>query len=606
MKLSSAHVRGFESFSDSGEVVFADGVNLIVGQNNAGKSALLRALQPELPDHRHRSPERWDDLELPSPEVQLTVSVSGRELENGILRAGQAHIPTPEHTTLHKREFVRDIFSRTSIPVKVTHRLGNTFSSTYPSHGLFVSEPGVGVYYTEVSAVNGAIHVAETNFRGDKDSIAGVVHELWRRNMFYFSPERYGTGEAAHGYTQRLSHNATNLPAVLQTLQGERGAIFQKLVRHLREVFSTVGNLSVTHTPRGTLEVRVWPTEAMERLELSFPLNSCGTGVSQVIALLTAIMTVENAVVIIDEINSFLHPAAIKALLRIIQTDFRGHQYIISTHAPEVISFSNPRTVHLVRRTSYESSVEKLEIENVGQLREMADHLGVSMTDVFAAERIIWVEGPTEELCFPFIYEETTKKPLPRGTVLTSVVATGDFVAKKRDRKLVLEVYRRLSNASMPLVKAVSFSFDAEDLSSTSMAQMSKESQGTIHFLPRRHLECYLIEPGAIASFIADRDSESGASISVEAVAEKLSELAGGVNFTDSGWTGSLDDVRWQSRVNAAKLIARVVAELSEYRVTFNKKNDTLILLQHVLANKPSQLDELADYVHRLVDSQQS
>ena len=135
--------------------------------------------------------------------------------------------------------------------------------------------------------------------------------------------------------------------------------------------------------------MRVWPTEARERVELSFPLISSGTGVSQVIALLTAILTVDKAVIIIDEINSFLHPAAVKAMLRILQTQFMQHQYIISTHAPEVIGFSNPKTIHLVKRTGYESSIERLDLAKVGNFREVAEHLGVSMADVFAAERII-------------------------------------------------------------------------------------------------------------------------------------------------------------------------------------------------------------------------
>ena len=80
-------------------------------------------------------------------------------------------------------------------------------------------------------------------------------------------------------------------------------------------------------------------------------------------------MTIDNAIVIIDEINSFLHPAAVKALLRILQTQYTQYQYIISTHAPEVISFSNPKTIYLVKRVGYESSIEQLNLVEVGKFR---------------------------------------------------------------------------------------------------------------------------------------------------------------------------------------------------------------------------------------------
>lgn len=39
MRLLKARILGFQSFGDSGDIEFLDGINLIVGQNNAGKSA---------------------------------------------------------------------------------------------------------------------------------------------------------------------------------------------------------------------------------------------------------------------------------------------------------------------------------------------------------------------------------------------------------------------------------------------------------------------------------------------------------------------------------------------------------------------------------------
>lgn len=408
-------------------------------------------------------------------------------------------------------------------------------------------------------------------------------------------------GESASGYALRLQPNASNLPNVLHTLSSERGDVFHELVDHIREVFPTVGNLSVRTKPDvNHLEVRVWPTEAMERVELSFPLNSSGTGVSQVIALLAAIMTIDRAVIIIDEINSFLHPAAVKALLRILQTRYANHQYIISTHAPEVIGFSNPSTIHLIKRAGYESSVERLNLDEVGKFREVAEHLGVSMADVFAAERVVWVEGPTEELCFPYLYQQMVG-PLPRGTIITSVAATGDFNSNKRDPAIVYEVYRRLSSAAATLVVSVVFSFDTEKLTDDDKTKMTRDSGGLLHFLPRRHLECYLIDPAAIAAFIISKDPTNAERVTPEAVEGALKEQAGERPFLIPEWKDDLADADWLARVDAANLIARVCGILSEHRAPFSKKNDSLFLLKHILEQTPEQLAPLRDYVQSLV-----
>jgi hypothetical protein len=419
--------------------------------------------------------------------------------------------------------------------------------------------------------------------------------------MFYFTAERMNIGASAPDSVQRLTPNASNLPAVLLTLSGDQGDLFQKLVRHVREVFSTVGNISVRPNIGGTVEIRIWPTESMKHYELSFPLMQSGTGVSQVISILTAIMTVDDAVLIIDEINSFLHPAAVKALLRILQTEYAQHQYIVSTHSPEVIGFSNPRTVHIVRRDGYESSVTLLRLGEVDAFREVAEHLGVSMSDVFAADRVIWVEGPTEELCFPLLYQEGAGRPLPQGTIFTSVMATGDFMAKRRDKELVYQIYRRLSQVAVPLVVSVAFSFDSENLTEPEKQKMCLESQGAMRFLPRRLIECYLINADAIAAFIAERDGEP-TQIDGRAVAEKLVALANTEKYKIAEWSGSLEEPAWLSKVDAANLIQDACSLLTEHRVTFNKKDDTLKLLQLVNSANSAQIAELCQYVCSLVD----
>lgn len=596
MKLLKARVLGFQSFSDSGDVEFADGINLLVGQNNAGKSSLLRALQPALADDRHRTPQKWEDFRLPQPRVELTIDISGSELRSTILRRGQSFIPLPSGENAEL--YTNALLGQAQIPINIIHLPGRGFSASYPGHGRFVYRGTEQKYCAMAAPHDGELQFVEQH--RDEDSIALLVHDIWQREMFYFSAERMNIGQSAPGYVQRLSSNADNLPAVLLTLSGDRGNLFQKLVRHLREVFPTVGNVSVRPLSGSTIEIRVWPTDSMERVELSFPLMQCGTGVSQVMAILAAVMTVENAVLIIDEINSFLHPAAVKALLRILQTEYAHHQYIISTHAPDVIGFSNPRTIHLIKREGYESSIANLDLEKVAAFREVAEHLGVSMTDVFAADRVIWVEGPTEELCFPLIYQQAVGRPLPRGTVFTSVMATGDFMARRRDKELVYQIYQRLSQVAVPLVISVAFSFDSENLSEAEKEKMVRDSRGAMHFLPRRHMECYLINPRAIAEFLAQKDPDSAGVVNADTVMQKLSELADTDKFRVVEWRGDLADTAWQTKVDAANLIAEAIAQLSESRANFNKKDDTLALLQRVQV-EDQNLYELAQYVQALV-----
>ena len=601
MKLRKMRVEGFQSFGDSGDIELADGFNLIIGQNNGGKSALLRSICCPLADDRHRTPIRWETFELPTPVSKLNIQVSGDELRRGLLRfGGQYRIPAPQ--PVGHNEFLENLWNLNSLEFELIRTPGNPARMQhYPSHRIFNLEPGAHSSTLIVGGQNGTVALLGMEV-GNADSLPNLVEIMWQEDMFAFTAERMTIGESGHGLATRLTANASNLPAVLLTLNGNRGDVFAKLVSHLREIFSTVGNLSVTPTANGSIEVRIWPTAAMERVELSFPLNSSGTGVSQVIAILTAIMTAENAVIIIDEINSFLHPAAVKALLRVLQTEYAHHQYIISTHAPEVIAFCNPKTIHLVKRDGYESVVERLDLTEVGQFREVAEHLGVSMADVFAAERIIWVEGPTEEMSFPYLYQQMSGEPMPRGTIFTSVAATGDF-NRKRDRAIVYEVYSRLSSAAATLVVSVVFSFDTEELSDADKENMVRDSGGRLKFLPRRHIECYLLDPSAIATMIVGKDPKSAETATPDAVKIGLIALASDMKFHIAEWNSDLTDDVWLAKVDAAKMISEVTATLSEQRATFNKKEDSLGLIRDIHIRNTANLEPLYNYVQSLVDA---
>lgn len=602
MRLTTVRVRGYQSFGDSGDVNFADGINLIIGQNNSGKSAFLRALLPTLADDRHRTPEKWQQFNLREPEVTFTISASGDEIRNWTLRSGQQlNIPVSSPHDHNVTQFLHDFFRLPALQMRVTRTPNIGFQAPYPSHSLFGFTPGSQQFSATITPRNGDL-VDQVDLSSE-DTLPLLFMRAWEQDMFYFQAERMMVGESPVGHADRLQPNASNLPNVLHTLHNERGNLFQKLINHVRTIFSTVGNVSIRIRPEnGQLEIRVWPTVDMERLELGFPLNSGGTGVAQVLAILTAVLTVDDAVIIIDEINSFLHPAAVKSLLRILQTEYQNNQYIVSTHSPEVIGFSNPSSVHLVRRQGYESTVECLGLTSVSEFREVAEHLGVSMADVFSAERVIWVEGATEELCFPFLFQQKGGI-LPAGTVITSVAATGDFIAKRRDARIVFEIYTRLSAAVATLPVSVIFSFDSEQLTEVEKATMQGNAKGRLRFLPRRHLECYLLNPSAIADFIVSKSPVTAATIDSRVVTEALQAAASVRPFLIPSWNGDLGNLDWLTNVDGAGLIVDVCDKLSDNCAPFTKKADSLFLIQKILQSDPAELSSLITYIMDLVQA---
>jgi predicted ATPase len=600
MQLKRMRVKNFSAFKETDWIEFSPGINLIVGQNNAGKSALLCLFVP-FNENRHRNTSEYLSYRLEASEVEFDIEVSGRELEDASLKRGQQFWwPVQNSSDLpYAINKFREYMSGAAHILEVAHGPNQPFRSRRsPSHGQY---DGASQASLLVQIVGG--HLEPTIDNNTNDDLMSVVDRLWQMNLFSFKAERYSIGRCPWGAeSERLGSNASNLPAVLDRLYGDQPDLFRRLVRHLCEVFSTIGNLSVSRSEStNELEILVWPTEEQSKRELAFGLNDCGTGVAQAIAILTVALTFQQALIIIDEISSFLHPAATKALLRILQTHFPQHQYIVATHSPEVLSAGNPATVHVVRRDGYDSSVKKVNLRDIDQLRDVADDLGISMTDVFAAEKIIWVEGRTEELCFPFIYEKAGEQ-LPRGVMVASVVNTGDFFAK-RTKELIFRIYERVHQAASPLIKSATFGFDREKLTDDAMGDLEKRAPGRLLFLPRRHFECFLLDPAAIAAFIKHQVPDLASAVTPDEVEGYLQSVGGDHEFEAAEyWKGNISDERWLAEVNAAKLLKETCYHFTSNRLTFSKTHHSLELLQHILEHNQVSLGKLIDYVKELYE----
>jgi len=600
MFLKRMRLQHFGAFRDTGWLDFSRGVNLIVGQNNSGKSSLFRSFGPSLTDSPHISLDAYLYEDLAKPYQEMELVLTGREVRRGLLRrGGSLNWPLEAPLSDVSPENIDRTILNSSPYLMKFERVPGGFRRIdgVPTHSGFHGTPTA---FIELVADAPIVRSGNQGMQYRDDLINLVQHE-WS-NAFIFDAERTSIGQCGQQDVTRLSPRADNLPAFLRIIQGRRPAIFDRLVEHVRSIIPTVHSLTTTSIGESVTRILVWPTKHMDQEAYSFPLADSGTGVGQVVAIVAAAMTSEPTIFIIDEINSYLHPTAVKSLLRLLQNDYGHHQYIISTHSPEVISSGGAGTVYLVKRDGMESTVHSVDMGNVSHLREMADHIGISISDIFAADHVLWVEGRTEELCFSLLRDKL-QISFPSNTVISPVVATGDFFSQKRDIDLVFQVYEKLSKVSLPLVRSVAFSFDRENLTATDMADTNRRADGRVAFLPRRHLECYLIVPQAIKKFANEADLGRQVEYTTDAVVAALKDKAGDVKYLAADrWKGDLADQSWLEEVDAAKLIKDVLAELTEHRIAFNKAEHSAQILDAIIETDATLIEGLADYLRLLAD----
>jgi predicted ATPase len=594
MWIKAFRLQNFSSFHDTGEITLARGFNIFAGQNNSGKSAMLRALSLDVAGNPHRSPDAYRDSDLPKSRLEIDIAIQATELVRRLNVAGKkAFFPVAERTPGETRKLNNLLLSDEDIVLRFVknpgHAVANREKSSIRGFEGNPNTSGVLVEYSD--------NRLEIKNQISTENLFEVFSEDGDAPIFYFSPERLNIGRQQFSTENKLNANASNLPAVLAYLQGSRGDIFRKIERHLVELMSGVAKISVTPAEGNNFEILVWPQEDTSRSELSFSLASSGTGVGQLLAILTAVVSVDQAVVIIDEINTFLHPTASKGLISLLRSEYPQHQYIISTHSSDVLSSAVSDRVFLIKRDGYASEVQNVDLGNFRTSREVAGHLGFSMMDVFGHDRLIWVEGQTEELCIPFLLRHSGIDT--EGIGFVAVASTAEFSNRGASTKSVIDLYDKVAKASAPLLKGMAFGLDRERLSDEAVQKLER-SKRKLKFLPRRALENFLIDPKGIAGVLNSNLEEA---FTAEMVADWLRENGGNAEFgAASKWNGSIETHSWLVKVDAPRLLEGMFRDLSAHRLEFRKTTHSVEILKNILAEDKEGLQDLVGFAVKLIE----
>ena len=594
MKISSVRVLSYASFRDSGKIDLSPNINVIVGENNSGKSALLSAMRPLLLNKPHRSPIQFLPSQLTPSSIDVDIIISTSEIIRRMAATNhQLFFPVPAEI-YNRPDIVLD-FLNSDQPLNFmgTRQVGNPLVCRPNTFFPLSSEPSQFSLIFQIVASN-LKFLAQQG--GDANTLGSLLDDPNVPSTYYFAAQRLSIGTAGIADAKLLSENAANLPNVLAYLQGSRRQIFDEIQQRVREVLPSVGSIAVT--PSGGMHRILVRTDiSSSEEELAFDLDECGTGVAQVIAILTATITSKDSVIIIDEINSFLHPAAVKRLISLFKVIYNGNQYVISTHSADTITAAGSDSVLFVEREQYESAVRRVDASDVQAMRQTARRLGISMLDVFGFDSVMWVEGPTEEQCFRALIAFHAIQ-MPGSIAIASVPATGDFTRKNSTKQALLKIFEETAKALAPLSGAMSFALDRDNASEEAVHSVFQSTDGKLRLLPRYCIENYLFHPQAISSVIHNlTDQEIDPALIRDAFIEGAAALLskGGAKVDRPPLV--FGDTSWTTKVDGAKLIKYVFDKVTGTKLSYRKVEHGKLIVEAILKIDAGFLSELKDFV---------
>ena len=619
MQISSFQIVNYKSYRDSGELQLSTGFNVLVGQNNAGKSTLLEALGLKFASKPHRSLSalpRVTSPVNPTSSAKAALTVTREELKDILLSInGPFFVPVPDDFRSRGVEAAGEVLGRIlslpsiSFQFSLVAPAGQTAGfqiERFPTHGIYQAQLDSGGnaahYIYIVSPTADRLNFTYSSNVGTNAAMHefGIaVSSYLRERIYSFRAERFNVGVSSVGIRNVLESNAANLPEVLSVLQGNNPSLFAKFNEYVRQIFPTVYQISVRNVSSNQLEVIVWTENpSSQRDDLAVPLAESGTGVGQVLAILYVVLTSQfSRTILIDEPSSFLHPAAARKLIEILKVNFPIHQYIVATHSPEIIRTADPTTLFMVRLEGRESKFERLDSKSVKDQGKCLLEVGARLSDVFGSDEIIWVEGDTEEVCYRLIVQHLLKKPL-LGRAIVAVRNVGDLEGKRPSAKMIWEIYSQLSKNNALIPPAIAFAFDREQRTQIERDDLASRTSGKVKFLPRRMYENFLLVPEAIQAVLSTLPSFQEASPTVEKVKEWLETNGGKRAYIDEP-TERIDitSKNWLEKVNGAKLLRDLFAQLSENREEFHKTVHSVQLTEWLIEKIPDSLAEMKDFL---------
>ena len=217
MKIECVRILNYKSYRDSGPVQFGPRATVLVGQNNAGKTAFLEALSiREFSNKHHRAP-RAENEEFPNfdqiSRVHVDVGLSGRELLGKLLETG-SHFELPANDTQEQaRAIIVSLFESADVHFNLEYAAGVWSSRRSPSFGP--TQPSFSARIRVGPSEDRRNWRVVEFVGGSGDNLGTLVGSFVLGYLYAFRAERMNVGESGINPSPLLEPNAQNLASVV-------------------------------------------------------------------------------------------------------------------------------------------------------------------------------------------------------------------------------------------------------------------------------------------------------------------------------------------------------------------------------------------------------
>jgi predicted ATPase len=303
------------------------------------------------------------------------------------------------------REMVRLKCIKQFKPVDLSQSLG--LKQVFPNH--------------ELPPIRNILRYYQDDIKSPNFHLYNFISRMFKYSIFFVSGTRVITQSEKIGYPYTLKSDGSNITQYLYTLYVSRDRTDREKFRTIQQRFETIfdnrlnfeivinyelDNENARSSPDKRLAESISIIINDKNNNKQFGMNQVGTGVTEVLFLITMCFGMENTIILIDEPATNLHPSLMKKITTEILGQNLEHninQIILITHSPKLLQHlfvAHASDIFYVRKNSKGVSIIKtMDSSTKDELLRIRPKIGYSFDfELFFSRVSVLVEGPTDKM----------------------------------------------------------------------------------------------------------------------------------------------------------------------------------------------------------------